>query len=80
MNDMFYNCRNLKEINLSKFKVDKVQNVSWMFCKCLSLGYLNIANFNSKKIKDLNFMVEGINHHCNIICKDRILLTKILNY
>ena len=24
-------------------------------------------------------MVEGINHPCNIICKDRIFLTKILN-
>ena len=25
-------------------------------------------------------MVEGINHHCNIICKDRIILTKTLNF
>ena len=56
MSGMFYECKSLKEINLSSFKTDNVTNMSKMFNLCQSNLNLRCEDeklkkeFNSRKI------------------------------
>ncbi len=43
MNSMFYECKFLKEIDLSNFNTDKVTNIGSMFRGCESLKNVNVS-------------------------------------
>ena len=45
---LFYNCRNISEIDLSNFDASKVTNMFMMFCGCSNLNFLNLSNFNNQ--------------------------------
>ena len=45
MSNMFYGCRSLKELNLSKWDVSNVTNMSYMFYGCISLRKLNLSGW-----------------------------------
>ena len=56
MRGMFYNCKSLKELNLSNFNTINVVSMRAMFWGCSSLKELNISNF---KINEATYMFEG---------------------
>ena len=49
---MFYECSSLKELNLSKFNTENVEDMSSMFNECSSLEVLNLSNFNTENVYD----------------------------
>ena len=59
MSSMFYNCKSLSSLNLSKFNTAKVENMAFMFYNCESLSSLNLSNFNTAKVTDMNSMFAG---------------------
>ena len=50
MNEMFYACHNLKEIDLSHFNTSKVETVNEMFLGCLSLTNLDLSSFDCSNL------------------------------
>ena len=58
-NHMFYNCKSLTNINLSKFKAQYVNNMNYMFCYCKSLTNLDLSNFNTHKVYNMSYMFHG---------------------
>ena len=59
MSSMFYNCKSLSSLNLSKFNTAKVENMELMFYNCESLSSLNLSNFNTAKVTDMYSMFAG---------------------
>ena len=56
MNNIFYYCGKLKELNLSSFQTDKVTSMNSMFYGCEFLEDLNISSFRvnqSCSMKDM---------------------------
>ena len=55
--EMFYNCFNLKKINLSdKFNASSVISMYRMFYNCISLESLDLSNFNTLSVKNMDYM------------------------
>ena len=50
MSYMFCGCSSLKELNLSNFNTNNVNNMSGMFSGCSSLEELNLSNFNTNNV------------------------------
>ena len=48
--NMFYNCENIKSIDLSKFNTSKTVNMENMFYNCQNLKEINISNLNTKNV------------------------------
>ena len=53
---MFYNWKNLKILDLSKFKTEKVINMYGMFSGCKSLTNLNLSNIKTDSVVNMNSM------------------------
>ena len=49
MKGMFYKCKSLTEIDVSKFNTEGVTNFQEMFFGCINLNYLNIRSFKLLK-------------------------------
>ena len=73
MSSMFYNCKNLNEIDLSNFNTNKVNDMSEMFSYCSSLNLLDLSSFNVQKSTNLNGIFYNINKKCEIITYDDII-------
>ena len=59
MSDMFSGCSSLKELNLSNFNTNNVNNMHCMFSgcsNCSSLKELNLSNFNTNNVTDMGSM------------------------
>ena len=54
MNNLFYNCNSIKNINFININTDKVNNMSEMFYHCKSLTSINLKNFNTENVIDMN--------------------------
>ena len=54
--NMFAECQNIIEINLSNFDSSKVTNMTLMFNKCTSLISLNLSNFNTSSATEMRSM------------------------
>ena len=50
INDMFRDCVNITEVDLSQFDSSRVTRMSGMFYNCISLTSVNFSNFNSSLI------------------------------
>jgi surface protein len=59
MNQMFYGCSSLTELDVSHFNTDKVTNMNQMFQGCSSLTSLDISNFNTANLNNVGFMFCG---------------------
>ena len=59
-NEMFRDCRLIKNIDLSNFKTRNVTNMMDMFSGCLSLENVNFSNIDSQKVINMNYMF----NHC----------------
>ena len=53
---MFYECENLKTINLFSFKTKKVINMEYMFYDCKSLINLDLSSLDVKNVNNMSFM------------------------
>ena len=51
MNNMFYRCESLKNIDLSNFNTQNVTNMNEMFSNCISLTNLVLSNFDTQNVK-----------------------------
>ena len=59
MNRMFYNCENLKNIDLSNFNTKNVEIMNSMFYQCLQLDNINLSELESSKVNDASSMFEN---------------------
>lgn len=53
MQEMFYECRNLKSVDLSGFNTSKVTDMIRMFMYCTSLESLDLSNFKTNSLEDM---------------------------
>jgi len=53
---MFFECKNLTDINLSYFNTQNVTNMSFMFYRCESLKNINLSNFNTQNVTNMRAM------------------------
>ena len=56
---MFYECKDITEIDLSNFDTSIVTSMWNMFWKCYSLSSLNLSNFNTSLVKNMNGMFQS---------------------
>ena len=73
---MFYQCSLLKELNLSNFNTNNVNNMSYMFYRCSSLKEFHSSNFNI-----YNANMAAITYECSDemkkIIKEKIKTIKV---
>ena len=58
---MFRNCIDIIEVDLSNFNSSEIININSMFCYCSSLTSVNLNNFDTSKVTDMGFMF----YYCN---------------
>ena len=58
MSDMFWDCKKLSSLNLSKFNTEKVTDMSGMFHGCQKLSSLDLSKFNTEKVEGMISMFE----------------------
>ena len=56
---MFYNCKNITEIDLSNFNTSQVSDMKYMFSGCSELISLNLSNFNTLQVNNMSYMFNG---------------------
>ena len=56
---MFNDCKNLTALDLSRFDVSKVMDMSYMFYNCGSLTSLDLSNFVTSKVVSMQGMFYG---------------------
>ena len=59
MINMFFDCINLKQINLSNFitdNVNNIENMNYMFYNCSNLTSLILSNFDTTSVYDMSYM------------------------
>lgn len=56
MNQLFYSCSNLQQLNLAHFVTSKVTTMAQMFSICNDLAELDISNFNTSQVTAMNQM------------------------
>ena len=61
MNGMFYNCRALKTLDVSKFDTSNVDNMSAMFYHCDSLTTLDLSNWDTSNVTNMGSMFANCN-------------------
>ena len=54
--EMFSNCRQIVEIDLSNFDTSEVIDMNSMFFQCRGLILLNLSNFDTSKVTDMGYM------------------------
>ena len=59
--NMFYDCCNLKSIDLTNLNTSKVTNMTWMFYGCNALETLDLTNLNTSKVTSMNSMFADCN-------------------
>ena len=65
-NQMFRDCKFLKNIDLSNFKAQEVTNMEGMFFGCISLTDINLSNLNTQKANNMSNMFSGCTSLKNI--------------
>ena len=56
--NMFYNCWNMTQIDLSNFDTSQITDMGRMFQGCISLTALDLSNFNTSNVTNMNAMFE----------------------
>ena len=55
-NNMFYNCKNIKSLDLTKLNTKNTTNMNNMFYKCEKMSNINISNLNTKNVISMKNM------------------------
>lgn len=56
MLDLFYDCRKLKELDLSSFDTSNVTTMENIFCECCELISINLKGFDTSKVHTMKSM------------------------
>ncbi len=59
MDYMFYGCKALTSLDVSKFNTQNVTNMAWMFSGCEALTSLDLNNFNTQNVTKMNAIFQG---------------------
>ena len=59
MSFMFYECKNLNNLDLSSFNTKNVTDMSHMFYYCNNLNNLDLSSFDTKNVTDMSSMLCG---------------------
>ena len=59
MQNMFFNCYRLTDIDLSKFNTSLVTNMFAMFQNCMSITSMDLSSFNTANVNDMRSMFSG---------------------
>lgn len=65
--NMFKDCQNLIEINLSNFNTEEVTNMSYMFHNCKNLSNIDLSNINTENVTNMSHMFHNCNNLSNIV-------------
>ena len=57
---MFFDCRNLAELDVTHFNTANVKNMYRMFSRCLGLTSLDVTNFNTANVTDMSSMFASL--------------------
>lgn len=57
--NMFCNCTNLTNFDMSKFRTETITSMNGMFKNCATLTNINISDFNVEKVSDFSGMFYG---------------------
>ena len=60
MSEMFYDCGELTELDVTNFDTSKVTDMSGMFHQCWSLTELDVTNFDTTNVTDMSGMFGGL--------------------
>jgi len=63
---LFYECRNIINIDLSSFDTKNVTDMSSMFSGCSNLTNINLSSFDTKNVTDMSSMFSGCSNLTNI--------------
>jgi len=63
---MFYNCKNITNIDLSSFNTQNVIDMSYMFDGCSNLTNINLSSFNTQNVRYMSCMFYGCSKLTNI--------------
>ena len=58
---LFWQCTNLKTLDLSDVDTSNINNMSFTFCYCSSLVSLNLSNWNTSNVIKMNTMFSSSN-------------------
>ena len=56
MSGLFWSCKGLTTIDVSKLNTENVTNMEEMFCGCINLKVLDLSSLNTAKVKNLHCM------------------------
>ena len=56
---LFYNCENLKSLNIGSLDFENVTNSKYMFYHCGDLTNLDVSKWNTSKVTDMSYMFYG---------------------
>src|SRR5574337_360910 len=59
MDKMFYDCYNLKKLDLSNFNTSNVTIIAYMFFYCVSLESLDLSKFDTKIVTDMSGLFQA---------------------
>ena len=65
-NCMFLGCKNIIDINLSKFETKYINNICAIFRDCNNLTSIDLSRFDTKNVKNMNAMLYGCNNLSSI--------------
>ncbi|MGL5900010.1 MAG: BspA family leucine-rich repeat surface protein, partial [Lactobacillaceae bacterium] len=66
MSDMFRQCSNLTNLDLSKFDTSNVTNMSDMFLGCSNLTNLDLSKFDTSNVTNMSYMFLGSSNLANL--------------
>lgn len=66
MNQMFYNCRNLTNLDLSGWSTSNVTTMGTMFYSCSNLNKLDLSNFDTSNVTSMSSMFQGCANLTNL--------------
>ena len=56
---MFANCESLKELDLSSFNGENLNDVKGMFQNCKNITTIKFSDFNGQNITKMNYMFDN---------------------
>ena len=73
MAQMFFDCRNLAELDVTHFNTANVTSMISMFNSCIGLTSLDVTNFNTENVTDMSYMFSYCNNLKEIYVSDKFV-------
>ena len=64
MSYMFYHCKNIISIDVSKFDTSFVKNMRYMFAGCTQIKRIDISKFKLTNVTDIRHTIQGMFSKC----------------